>query len=89
MSSKRQQRNLNRERVRRFRSRKTKENKVRTEVSLDEDLLSAIQKYQAEWDCGRSSAISSLLLSGLRVEGKLAAPEWFWDRVKARINCFR
>ena len=80
---------LNRERVRRYRDRQVHKGRARLDLYLDQEVADAVSRYADDLEEGLNATVKSLLLSGLRIELKIPAPDWFWQQVKAMVKNFR
>lgn len=75
-----------RERVRRCRARQADKGLVRVELHLDQTTLKAVDRYAADLEESRKSALKSLVLTGLRAEWRVSVPEWFSERMRKRFR---
>lgn len=76
----------NRERVGRHRAKQAAQGVHRLELHLPREVLEAVDCYAADLEESRAATLRSLVITGLRAEGQIPAPEWFRDRIRHRFR---
>ena len=89
MSNKRQQRNLNRERVRRCREYEADCGRVRLEVYVDQEMAHAIRQMAEVGSTSLKSMMEDLLRTGLRIEEQIPATFGFWQCINSIAERYR
>lgn len=77
---------LNRERVGRHRAKQAARGFHRLELLLPREVLEAVDRYAADLEETRAATLRSLVITGLRTELQMPAPEWFSERVRDRFR---